>query len=79
MIDLSTNLANTSSNKPHNYHEQSQIDQTLRLREVLKNTKLFIITIIWNHQILTVLNLIRRKFVNLFHFCNIIINRLIII
>ena len=36
MIDLSTNLANTSSNKPHNYHEQSQIDQTLRLREVLK-------------------------------------------
>ena len=46
---------------------------------VLKNTKLFIITIIWNHQILTVLNLIRRKFVNLFHFCNIIINRLIII
>lgn len=36
MIDSSTNLANTSSNKPHNYHEQSQIDQTLRLREVLK-------------------------------------------
>lgn len=36
MIDSSTNLTNTASNKPHNYHEQSQIDQTLRLREVLK-------------------------------------------
>ena len=36
MIDSSTNLINTASNKPHNYHEQSQIDQTLRLREVLK-------------------------------------------
>ena len=35
MIDSSTNLTNTASNKPHNYHEQSQIDQTLRLREVL--------------------------------------------
>ena len=37
MIDSSTNLTNTASNKPHNYHEQSQIDQTLRLREVLKS------------------------------------------
>ena len=42
MIDLSTNLANTSSNKPHNYHEQSQIDQTLRLREVLKTLPPFV-------------------------------------
>ena len=42
MIDSSTNLANTSSNKPHNYHEQSQIDQTLRLREVLKTLPPFV-------------------------------------
>lgn len=42
MIDSSTNLANTSSNKPHNYHEQSQIDQTLRLREVLKTLPSFV-------------------------------------
>ena len=46
MIDSSTNLANTSSNKPHNYHEQSQIDQTLRLREVLKTLPLRILKIL---------------------------------
>ena len=70
MIDSSTNLTNTASNKPHNYHEQSQIDQTLRLREVLKTLPPFAkdyframepkssVIVIWNGQILTVLNLI---------------------
>ena len=38
----SPTVSRTSSNKPHNYHEQSQIDQTLRLREVLKTLPPFV-------------------------------------
>ena len=43
MIDYSSdNTASTATNKVHTYHEKNQIDQTLRLREVLKSLPPFV-------------------------------------
>ena len=43
MIDYSSdNVANTATNKSHTYHEQNQIDQTLRLREVMTTLPPFV-------------------------------------
>ena len=43
MIDYSSdNVANTATNKTHTYHEQNQIDQTLRLREVITTLPPFV-------------------------------------